>query len=313
MNRIVGIVLVKDEDHFISWAIENVAAFCDEILVLDNHSTDGTPAQLAALTERFAHIRVESIDDPNRSHRYIEEYAGTSTWVFGVDGDEIYDPEGLARFRPRVVNGEFDAWWKIGGHMLNPVQVDLKERTATGYATPSTPSVTKLYNFGALESWVEPARQRLHGDSMVFRPGWSKGKILKLYRDETWDSCDFRCLHLCFFPRSSRVSASPVERKNPSQVKADRPRRILERVKTFLRHPFLPDPGYKTRRYRRGPLVTRGVSAFGPPGGELLAKRGETAAARVLAGRGSTHGPARTSRDPRRAHGPLTEPRGAQE
>lgn len=290
VNRIVGIVLVKDEDHFISWAIRNVADFCDELIVLDNHSSDGTTEQLEVLAERLPNMTLHRIDDPNRSHRYVEDLAGTRTWVFGVDGDEIYDPAGLARLRPRLVGGELDGWWKLGGHMLNPIHVDLERGTAVGYATPSTPSVTKLFNFGALESWAEPRRQRLHGDSMVFRPGYSKRTVLELSERESWSEGDLRCLHLCFFPRSSRSTVSPVRRNNPSQVKADRPRRALERLKTFLRHPFLPEPGYKTRRYRRGRRVTRDISAFGRPALGSLGEEAVFRAERVLARPVATHG-----------------------
>lgn len=296
MNRIIGIVLVKNEDLFISWAIRNVAAFCDDIIVLDNRSTDRTPERLAALAGRFGHLRLHTIDDPNRSHRFVEGYAGTPTWVFAVDGDEIYDPVGLARLRPRIVAGELDAWWKLSGHMLNPTAVDLVRGEATGYGTPATPSVTKLFNFGALESWREPHRQRLHGDGMVFRPGYSGRSVLKLFNERSWDECDLRCLHLCFFPRSSAATEAPVDRKNPSQVKADPPRLLLERIKNFLRHPLLPNPRYKTRRYRRGPLQTRDISAFGRPGAPAFDEArpggpaGGATPVKVLATRASTHG-----------------------
>jgi hypothetical protein len=40
--RVVGIVLVRNEDMFVERAIRNVAAFCDRIHAVDHVSTDST-------------------------------------------------------------------------------------------------------------------------------------------------------------------------------------------------------------------------------------------------------------------------------
>ena len=42
MAQIVGVVLIKNEDLYIEWVLENIVGFCDHIIVLDNHSTDHT-------------------------------------------------------------------------------------------------------------------------------------------------------------------------------------------------------------------------------------------------------------------------------
>ena len=47
--RIVGSVLVHNEDLFVEQAIRNVAAFCDRIHVVDHLSSDRTQAVLYAL------------------------------------------------------------------------------------------------------------------------------------------------------------------------------------------------------------------------------------------------------------------------
>lgn len=39
---IIGIVLVKNEDLFIDGVLTNILDFCDEIIVADNLSKDGT-------------------------------------------------------------------------------------------------------------------------------------------------------------------------------------------------------------------------------------------------------------------------------
>src|SRR4051812_27356846 len=105
-------MLVRDEDRFVEWAIRSTIDFCDEFLVCDHESQDETPVILAQLANEFGpKLRVRRCRDSGESHRMIQAYAGTQTWVFGVDGDEIYDRAGLRRFRGRLESGEFDRWW----------------------------------------------------------------------------------------------------------------------------------------------------------------------------------------------------------
>jgi len=41
-RKIIGISLVKNEDIYIGQSLANVLDFCDEIIVYDNNSKDGT-------------------------------------------------------------------------------------------------------------------------------------------------------------------------------------------------------------------------------------------------------------------------------
>jgi hypothetical protein len=47
LNRIVGIVPVRDEDPFIAWATQDAPEFCEELIVPDSHPSDRTPERLA--------------------------------------------------------------------------------------------------------------------------------------------------------------------------------------------------------------------------------------------------------------------------
>ncbi|MEX1258801.1 MAG: glycosyltransferase family A protein [Gemmatimonadota bacterium] len=264
-RKIVGISLLRNEEYFAFWSIANAVDFCDEFLVVDNQSDDRTGEKLEALRALHPRITIHKSEDPNTSHRYIQDYAGEDVWIFGVDGDEIYDPEGLARLRLRILSGEFDAHWCLAGYMLHAVRMDLEAGQASGYISPHTPRGTKLYNFGLLESWVQPDRERLHGHSMKFRPGHSKKDVFDLFAEAPWEACDMRCVHLCFFPRSSADTVAPVHRKNPFELRARGVRKLHNYVKSFLATPFSSEAGYKTRRYRRGEIVTRDITAFGQP------------------------------------------------
>lgn len=262
-KRIVGISLVRNEERFVTWALRNVVDFCDELIVLDNGSTDRTAEKLDAVARRYPHVRVHPCGDPNTSQRFLEDYAGRDVWVFGVDGDEVYDPVGLARLRPRILRGEFDAYWRVDGYMLHAVRMELEEGWAEGHINPAAPGGTKLYNFAAIDSWREVRKERLHGRNMVFRPGYSRRLRCELFRREPWESSDFRSLHLCFFPRSSLDAQDPSLRPNPSDLTANGASRVIERAKNFLANPG--KASYKNRRYRRGAVVRREVVSFGRP------------------------------------------------
>ena len=51
-----------------------------------------------ALERDYPHLDARRSHHAGDSHTLLEPYAGTDTWVFGVDGDELYDAARLARF-----------------------------------------------------------------------------------------------------------------------------------------------------------------------------------------------------------------------
>lgn len=273
--RIVGVALVRNEEHFVAWALNNALALCDEILVLDNESSDGTPARLAALVQRFPdRIKVRRVPDANNTHSLVEPYVNTPTWVFGVDGDEVYDPAGLARLRRRILAGEFAAYWRIQGAVLNAVAIDLDRGVARGHRGPPSADNTKLFNFALIDAWPEAYRQRLHGPNKRFKPGVVPRAKIDLSA-AGWDACDFRCLHLCFARRTSLDAAA---RKNPSQSSARWLRRTLHRLRYALRG------GYKKSQYGRGPVVEADIKALGRPAHWAADYPGTEAAEAALAG-----------------------------
>src|SRR5919108_2510550 len=102
--RIVGISLVRDEDRFVERAIRNVFGFCDELILVDHRSRDRTPEILERLAaESPIPAELHRVKDPSASHDLIKGHAGTDVWVFGIDGDELYDPAGLAQFREQLL------------------------------------------------------------------------------------------------------------------------------------------------------------------------------------------------------------------
>ena len=202
--QIIGLFLVKNEDLHIEWAIRNVIDFCDKIYICDNYSTDGTWEILKRLKVEFSKIEIHRVTQPKDSHRFVEEYAGTPTWVFAVDGDEVYDPQGLKLLREKLLLGDYSQYFKLVGNTLHVDLINRETKVARGYLAPPAKNVTKLYNFNALTVWRNPPYERMHGGEMVFREGYNSELRVLFDREYQWENSPFRCLHLCFVLRSSQ-------------------------------------------------------------------------------------------------------------
>ena len=267
--RFVGSVLVRNEDVFVERAIRNVAAFCDEIHVLDHESADGTTEILRALAEELDHVHVVRSKDASVSHRVLEPYAGTETWVLGVDGDELYDPFALGSLRADLDAGVHADVLRLKGHVLNCD--DLSRGRASGYLAPPSRPVTKLFNMAAVTSW-KGCPERLHAGSVVFRDGYSWESMRYLSESTSWDSDPLRLLHVCFLRRSSRVGLDPPEgRPSAAETGAFRRGFLGLPARLRFRRSFM-DPRIKEYRregrnwkrewYARGERVSIDASPF---------------------------------------------------
>ena len=83
--------------------------------------------------------------------RRSRRYAGTPTWAFGVDGDELYDPAALERpprgSRRRRPRGRLPA----EGPRAELHRARRRATVAKGYLAPPSRPVTKLFNMAAVE------------------------------------------------------------------------------------------------------------------------------------------------------------------
>jgi glycosyltransferase involved in cell wall biosynthesis len=91
---ISGVVIALDEAHQLHYALSTLVPWCDEVIVVDQHSEDET----AAIAERmgatvYQHERTGGIADPAR--RFAVSKA-TGDWIFILDADEMVPPT-LAR------------------------------------------------------------------------------------------------------------------------------------------------------------------------------------------------------------------------
>lgn len=262
MSRIVGIVLVHNEDVFVEQAIRNVAGFCDRIHAVDHMSTDGTWNVLQALASDYKHLDVRRARHAGESHTLLEPYAGTDTWVFGVDGDELYDHTRLAGFREELLGGAYREAFKVASNVLNCVELD--RETAAGYLSPPSRSITKLYNFGAIESWHGDGSERLHGGTIGFRAGYDERAVENIGERLSWDETPLRCLHGCFLRRSSRDTESQSAGRPILEHSGMHDRSLSGAIKRKLRRhaPPAETTDWKRQKYMRGELVTVDASPF---------------------------------------------------
>jgi hypothetical protein len=264
-REIVGIVLVRNEDVFVEQAIRNVAAFCDRIHAVDHVSTDGTWPILQELERTYPQLDVRRSHHAGDSHALLEPYAGTATWVFGVDGDELYDPERLAGFRKELLDGAYDTAFKVASNVLNCVELDQTRRSATGYLSPPSRSITKLYNFAAIDEWRGDGAERLHGGRIFFRDGFDERSVDNIGERLPWDETPLRCLHACFLQRSTAEPARsgdsyarPILEETQLQDRS-----LVGLLKRRLRRRGTPESSaWKREKYMRGDLVTVDASPF---------------------------------------------------
>lgn len=262
--QIVGIYLVKNEEFYIDRVIKNTHEFCDKIIIVDNHSIDNTINIARNWQKKSDKVDVHIIDEPAASHQYVRQYCGSKTWVFAVDGDEIYDPAGLAKLKRKLCLGVFDEYWSISGNVLNCVFMDEEKRQVKGYLAPPCRSMTKLYNFNAITDWTGCTSERMHGGNISFKDGWNKTCKNQLHKSINWDDAIFRCLHLCFMQRSSvdQVDQNGMSiRRNLMELHGWAGSKWLNGLKSFISG-GVKVSDYKQEKYMRGDLVEKDCSQF---------------------------------------------------
>jgi hypothetical protein len=265
--QVVSISLVRNEDRFVRQALLNVAGFCDRLLVADHMSTDGTSELLRELVRELDHLEVQRVRHSAASHEMIKSLAGTDTWVLCVDGDELYDPAGLERFRTELEDGAFDDVFRVRPAAVHCDELDEVRSLASGYPSPPSRPVVGLLNFAAIDAWTEVATERLHGGEVAFRAGFGWGSWRHLGEERGWDGSAFRDLHLGFVHRSSADDGSP---SRPNLAESGAYRRdavgVLERrARRLVGRPLGRADDvqtWKAEKYRRGERVTVDASPF---------------------------------------------------
>ena len=200
---LVGISLVRNEDIFLEQAIPECAGFLRPAFTGSITSlTDGTWEVLRTLARDYDHLDVRRVHHAGDSHKLVEQYAGTDTWVFGVDGDELYDPVRLSGLRTIPRRG-------LRRCLQDRLQHAQLRRDRSGSADGFRLS---LAAFAPGEEAVQLRRNRVvgrrrsgatHGGTIVYRPGYDERSVDNIGDRLSWDETPLRCLHATFMRRSS--------------------------------------------------------------------------------------------------------------
>ncbi|MFN8384180.1 MAG: glycosyltransferase family 2 protein [Anaerolineales bacterium] len=264
-TQIVASVLIRNEDIYIERVIRNIVDFCDKIIIADHQSKDRTFEICQQLVKEFPKVTLRRIQLLGESFQLLVPFYGTNSWIFAVDGDEIFDPSGLKEMRSRLLHGEFSQDWTIFANTLHCVKLDLEENKAWGYLAPPARAGARLYNFSMINDWQDYG-ERLLGDKVVFKDGYHLGLRRYLHKELDWDSSYFRYVHTSFLPRSSmdkgtflntRLNADELEKINSQKNII---RKLYQAIKAQTAHFMRQD--WKNQKYRQGPLVEKQISTF---------------------------------------------------
>lgn len=102
MARISGVVIALNEAHQLHYALSTLLPWCDEVIVVDQHSEDETARiaeEMGAVV--YQHDRTGGIADPAR--RFAVSKA-SGDWVFILDADEMVPPTLAAHLRALTVD-----------------------------------------------------------------------------------------------------------------------------------------------------------------------------------------------------------------
>jgi hypothetical protein len=124
--------------------------------------------------------------------------------------------------------------------------------------------MTKLYNFNSIEKWRGPCPERLHGGNILFKSGFSNTDRFYLYKEVLWEDSCFRCLHLCFLPRSSEdqdCSDELVVRKNIADQLAES---LFIQCISWIKEKLgiQQSSPWKREKYMQGELVRCAIDSF---------------------------------------------------
>jgi GT2 family glycosyltransferase len=98
----VGALRIKNEAAQITEVLEGALALCEQVVVFDDHSTDGTPQLCVRFAPRVTLHRspFNGLDEArDKNHLLAILKTMDPDWVLWIDGDEVLERRGPARLR----------------------------------------------------------------------------------------------------------------------------------------------------------------------------------------------------------------------
>jgi glycosyltransferase involved in cell wall biosynthesis len=92
---VIGLLRVKNEARWIERVIASIQPVCSSILVMDDHSDDGTPFLCSSIPGVTVYDSPFTGLNETRDKNWLLDRARGNDWVLMVDGDEVLDPASI--------------------------------------------------------------------------------------------------------------------------------------------------------------------------------------------------------------------------
>jgi len=105
--KLVGIVRARNAKQYIGPLVDQMKSFCDEVIVLDDQSTDGTDNIAKGYGAVLYRVNTGAPHHEGRDRRRLHELAGRhkADWVWGPDADDLLAEGCSARIRGLAESG----------------------------------------------------------------------------------------------------------------------------------------------------------------------------------------------------------------
>jgi glycosyltransferase involved in cell wall biosynthesis len=106
--KLVAILRIKDQIQTIDECLTKLSSFTDEIILLDNGSTDGTLEAYAKYPKVTKVLHTTGYDEGRDKIMLLEEAKkSTPDWILWIDADEIFEDHFTREVAESYMNSEF--------------------------------------------------------------------------------------------------------------------------------------------------------------------------------------------------------------
>lgn len=160
--KLTAMMLVRNEaDRYLHEALSELSIFVDEIIILDDGSTDGTPDICLAFPKVRLYRETESLmaQDESLARMKLWDYTVSHDpeWILAIDADEIFEKRMAHEVAGLINQHEFDAvefrFFDFWG--------DREHYRVDGYWDPWVKKVRMLFRYKPDQTYSWP-RKKIH-------------------------------------------------------------------------------------------------------------------------------------------------------